>query len=80
MGIYDWFAGLATIGGFAYFMAGFGVSYAWWWWRCKMHHERVRVPWHLVGIAIGTMAIIIVTFQSSAAYNTAQKTAQDSKD
>lgn len=69
--IYDWFAGLATVGGFAYFMLGFFVSYAYWWFRCKQRHETVRLPWHYAGIAIGVIAIIITSLQSSQAFNKA---------
>lgn len=78
--IYTWFAGLATVSGLAYFMAGFGFAYVVHCVREKLHHHIVKLPWHLAGIAIGTAAIIIVTLQSSIAYNTAEETAADAKE
>ena len=74
-GVYDWFAGLATIGGFLYFLAGFAAAYVYNYCKCKARHRKMRVPWHIVGIAIGVSAIVITTLQSSVAYNTAQQTA-----
>lgn len=71
----DWFAGLATIGGFLYFLLGFAASYVYNWLKCKLKHRKMRIPWHIVGIAIGVSAIIITTMQSSVAYNTAKETA-----
>lgn len=76
---YTWFSGLATIGGFAYFMVGFGSAYVAHCIRAKIRHRSVKIPWHLAGIAVGTFAIIIVTLQSSIAYNTAKETALQQK-
>ena len=75
MSIYDWFSGLATIGGFAYFLLGFIVSYIINWVNCRYKHQEMRIPWHYAGIGIGVAAIVIVTIQSSIAYNTARLTA-----
>lgn len=75
MPIYDWFAGLATIGGFLYFLAGFGAAYALSCVRAKLRHKTIKIPWQLAGIAIGVCAIIITTFQSSGAYNQSRQTA-----
>lgn len=78
--VYDWFAGLATIGGFAYFMLGFIAAYLVHCIRARLKHSKITLPWHLAGIAVGTAAIIIVTVQSSDAYNIAKKTAQEVQD
>lgn len=75
--VYSWFSGLATISGFLYFMAGFASAYVYHSVRQRMKHMSVRIPWHLAGIAIGTAAIIIVTLQSSIAYNLANETAAE---
>lgn len=78
--VYTWFSGLATVSGLAYFMAGFAFAYLQHCVRQKMRHREVRIPWHLAGIAIGTATIMIVTLQSSLAYNTAKETATQAKE
>jgi predicted PurR-regulated permease PerM len=78
--IYIWFSGLATIGGFAYFMLGFCTSYLLYIVRQKIRHRGIRIPWLRAGIAVGISAIVIVSMQSSIAYNLANATAQEVKD
>lgn len=73
----DWFEGFATIGGFMYFLAGFGFCYAQACIRAKMRHKEVRLPWRLAGIAVGIAAMIVVTMQTQVAYTTAQETARE---
>lgn len=73
----NWFSGLATLSGFLYFLLGFGSAYVVHCAKMKMRHKKVRIPWHLAGIAIGTAAILIVTLQSSIAYNLANETADE---
>lgn len=72
--VYEWFAGLATIGGFAYFTAGFAFAFAARWLYCRFRHQTLSVPWHYIGITIGCSAIMLTTLQSSSAYNTAKDT------
>lgn len=79
-GIAEWFTGLATIGGFMYFLAGFGFAYLQHYVRCKIRHRSIKIPWQITGIAIGIVAIIIVTFQSQIAYTTAKNTALEQKE
>ena len=77
--VYDWFAGLATIGGFLYFLVGFLFAYLVNWVRCKIKHRSTKVQWRLGGIAVGVVAIVITSFQSQFAYITAQQTAKDAR-
>lgn len=73
--VYDWFVGLATPGGIAYFLAGFGCAFVARWAWCKVRHQELNVPWRYVGIAIGVSMIVTVSLQSSQAYTTAKDTA-----
>jgi hypothetical protein len=77
--VLEWFQGLATISGFLYFLTGFAFAYVQYCVRAKIRHKRITIPWHLAGIAIGCAAIVIVSIQSSIAYNTANETAQAQK-
>ena len=77
--VYGWFAGLATIGGFLYFLVGFLFAYLVNWVRSKIKHRSTRVQWRLGGIAVGVVAIVIASFQSQSAYITAQQTAKDAR-
>lgn len=74
---YDWFAGLATIGGFLYFMTGFATAYAVACIRARLRHTEIKIRWQVAGIAVGVAAIIIVTLQTQVAYNTAKDTAEE---
>jgi len=76
----DWFSGFGTPGGAAYVLTGFFLAYIFRWIRCQVTHETMKIPWHLVGIAIGTIAIVVTTVQSSVAYNTASATALETKE
>lgn len=76
----DWFSGFATIGGWLYFLAGFGFAYAQACIRAKLKHKQVQLPWRLAGIAIGISAMIVVTMQTQVAYDTAKRTAQEVQD
>ena len=78
--VYDWFAGLATISGFMYFLLGFGSAYALACIRAKLRHRNVTIPWHIAGIVVGCVAIFIVTVQTQVAYTTAKDTAQEVQD
>lgn len=80
MNVYEWFAGLATIAGFLYFLAGFLAAYAIHSVRCRMRHKSVKVEWRIGGIAVGIVAIMLTSFQAQAAYSTAQQTAKDARD
>ena len=76
----NWFSGFATIGGWLYFLAGFGFAYAQACVRAKLRHKQVRLPWRLAGIAVGVSAMIVVTMQTQVAYTTAKQTAQEVQD
>lgn len=76
----DWFAGFATIGGFLYFLAGFGFAYLQHCIRMKIKHKKITIPWHLAGIAVGIGAMVVFMFQSSIAYNTARQTALEQRE
>lgn len=78
--VYMWFAGLATPGNVGYFLAGFVSAFVVHVVRQRTRHRRVIIPWHLVGIAIGVTAIVIVSLQSSDAYNLARQTSQEVQD
>lgn len=73
--VYEWFAGLATVGGFLYFLTGFAAAYATHCIRQKLKHRQIRIRWQIAGIAIGIAAIVIVTAQTQIAYSTAKSTA-----
>jgi hypothetical protein len=75
MAAYDWFAGLATIGGFLYFLAGFACAYLIELVAAKVRRRKLAIPWETGGIAIGVAAIVIVTLQTQIAYTTAKNTA-----
>ena len=77
--ISEWFHGLATIGGFLYFLAGFLFAYIIHYIRCKIKHRSPKAQWRLGGIAVGVVAIVITSFQSQSAYITAQQTAKDAR-
>ena len=77
--VMEWFTGLATISGLLYFLAGFMSAYVVHCVREKVKHKKVTIPWHLAGIAIGTVAIIVVTAQTQVAYNIARETALQSR-
>jgi hypothetical protein len=74
--VFEWLEGLATLSGFLYFLTGFGSAYLLHCVRARLRHKRITIPWHLAGISIGTAAIVIITAQSSIAYNTAKDTAE----
>lgn len=78
--ITDWFTGLATIGNFLYFLAGFGFAYLQHCVRAKLKHKQIQIRWQIAGIVIGVAAIIIVTLQTQIAYSTAKETAQEVQD
>lgn len=78
--VITWFMGFATFSGFAYFMTGFAISYAWWWWRCLKRHQKVALPWRYMGIAIGVAAILITSLQSAQAYTTAEQTSREQRE
>ena len=75
--VFDWFSGLATIGGFLYFLLGFATAYLWHCAKAKMRHKEIKIPWHIAGIAIGSAAILIGSIQSQSAYLTARETAEE---
>lgn len=77
--VFGWFADFGTIAGFTKFVAGFFMAYILGWFQCKRHGKPMKIEWHIVGIAIGVTAMIVVSIQSSEAYNTAKQTAIDSK-
>jgi hypothetical protein len=80
MPVADWFSGLATIGGFLYFLTGFAAAYATACVRAKVRGRRVQIPWRISGIVVGIAAMIIVTLQAQVAYTTAKETAQEVQD
>jgi hypothetical protein len=77
--VYEWFTGLATPGGIAYFAAGFAAAFIARWVRCKVKHRKLYIPWRYLGIAIGVSVIVTVSLQSSQAYTTAKETALEQK-
>ena len=77
---YAWFAGLATIGGFAYFLLGFGTAYLTHCTRAWLRHKEIKIQWRIAGIAIGIASIVYVSLQTQVAYNTAKETAQEVQD
>jgi hypothetical protein len=76
----EWFAGLATLSGFLYFLTGFAVSYLFHYTKARLKHRKIQVPWHLAGIAIGVVAILITSFQAQVAYTTAVDTSKESRE
>lgn len=77
---YAWFVGLVTIEGFLYFLTGFGAAYLAHCARSKMRHKRITIPWHIAGITIGAVALIVMITQTQIAYTTARETAQEVQD
>lgn len=73
--VYEWFSGLATPGGVAYFLFGFMFAFIARWIYCRAKHQELRIPWQNIGITIGVSAIVVVSLQSSEAYSTAKQTA-----
>lgn len=78
--VYMWFAGLVTPGGIAYLITGYLLAVLTHCIRQRRKHKPVVIPWHLVGISIGVIFIIVTSLQSSSAYNLAKQTAQDVQD
>ena len=77
---YDWFSGLATIGGFLYFLTGFAAAYVFECIKAKIKNRKIKIQWQLAGIVIGVVALVISTVQSQVAYETAKDTAQEVQD
>lgn len=77
--VYDWFVGLATIAGMAYFIAGFAAAFIVRWLFCIIRHQDFYVPWRYVGITVGVSVILMVSLQSSQAYNIAKESALEQK-
>jgi hypothetical protein len=78
--VVNWFTGLATIGGFMYFLAGFGCAYLVAGVQSKLRNRELKIPWHISGITIGVVAIVITVLQSQVAYTTAEHTATEVQD
>lgn len=77
--IYQWFAGLATLSGFLYFLAGFAAAHILYLIRCKIEHRSMKISWCHSGIAVGVATIVIISLQTQVAYNTAKHTAENAR-
>lgn len=72
--------GLGTPGGMAYFLAGFGSAFLFYWIWCQLKHRRFLLNWRYVGIAMGIIVIAFVSIQTQSAYKIAQETALEVQD
>lgn len=77
--IYQWFASLATLSGFLFFLAGFAAPHALYFIRCKIEHRSMKFSWCHSGIAVGVSTIIIISLQTQTAYNIAKDTAETAR-
>jgi hypothetical protein len=80
MAMSDWFSGLATPTGIGYFTTGFIAAFVVRAVYCRMKRQPLHLPWRAIGIALGVSAIVVVSLQSSQAYNTAKRTALEVQD
>jgi len=71
----DWLSGLVTPAGIAYFITGFIAAFVVRAIYCRIKKQPLHLPWRHIGIALAISAIIVVSLQSSQAYNTAKRTA-----
>ncbi|QHB37456.1 membrane protein [Mycobacterium phage Aikoy] len=75
--ISDWFVGLFTLSGMAYFIAGYVSAYLIYGIYCMHKHKRLIINWRIPGIMLGITMIAFVSVQTQMAYTIAAKTAEE---